>query len=254
MLMWAGDKARALEAFEKALEDAPGTVRALEFLLPIYDETKNHARFVVVAEQLASILAGPAAMGPWRERLAEAYEALRPSAGGRRAAQAVAGDAGAAGAARALAEAQGLMGEALQLHERLTEDPAQLEAILRQYLDGQLVVFAVRLAERLFQAGQLSLDGEAAGGGAALAHVRGLGAGHLPLAGAVAAAAGGRGRRGRCTPRRWRPATTCPWRWRAWTASARRSCPARRARRRRPSPRWPCPRASATRCRRTRCP
>jgi tetratricopeptide (TPR) repeat protein len=156
MLMWAGDKARAQEAFEKALEDAPGTVRALEFLLPIYDETKNHARFVVVAEQLAAILAGPAAMGLWRERLAEAYEALgrlpeaaeqlkllpeTPERLERRA---------------RIAEAQGLTGEALQLRERLTDDPAQLEAILRQYLDGQLVVFAVRLAERLFQAGQLS--------------------------------------------------------------------------------------------------
>ena len=158
MLMWAGDKARALEAFEKALEDAPGTMRALEFLLPIYDETKNHARFVVVAEQLAAILAGPAAMGLWRERLAEAYEALgrlpeaaeqlkllpeTPERLERRA---------------RIAEAQGLTGEALQLRERLTEDPAQLEDILRQYLDGQLVVFAVRLAERLFQAGQLSMQ------------------------------------------------------------------------------------------------
>ena len=157
MLMWAGDKPRALEAFEKALEDAPGTVRALEFLLPIYDETKNHARFVVVAEQLAAILAGPAAMGLWRERLAEAYEALgrlpeaaeqlkllpeTPERLERRA---------------RIAEAQGLTGEALQLRERLTEDPAQLEDILRQYLDGQLVVFAVRLAERLFQSGQLSM-------------------------------------------------------------------------------------------------
>ncbi|WNG61080.1 flagellar hook-length control protein FliK [Archangium gephyra] len=157
MLMWAGDKPRALEAFEKALEDAPGTIRALEFLLPIYDETKNHARFVVVAEQLAAILAGPAAMGLWRERLAEAYEALgrlpeaaeqlkllpeTPERLERRA---------------RIAEAQGFTGEALQLRERLTEDPAQLEDILRQYLDGQLVVFAVRLAERLFQAGQLSM-------------------------------------------------------------------------------------------------
>ncbi|HYO53494.1 tetratricopeptide repeat protein, partial [Archangium sp.] len=158
MLMWAGDKARALEAFEKALEDAPGTVRALEFLLPIYDETRNHARFVVVAEQLAAVLAGPAAMGLWRERLAEAYEALgrlpeaaeqlkllpeTPERLERRA---------------RIAEARGLTGEALQLRERLTEDPARLEDILRQYLDRQLVVFAVRLAERLFQAGNLSLE------------------------------------------------------------------------------------------------
>ncbi|WP_257458389.1 tetratricopeptide repeat protein [Archangium lipolyticum] len=156
MLMWAGEKARAQEAFERALEDAPGTIRALEFLLPIYDETRNHARFVAVAEQLAAMLAGPAAMGLWRERLAEAYEALgrlpeaaeqlkllpeTPERLERRA---------------RIAEAQGLTGEALQLRERLTEEPAALEEILRKYLDSQLVVFAVRLAERLYQAGQLS--------------------------------------------------------------------------------------------------
>lgn len=156
MLMWAGDKARAQEAFEKALEDAPGTVRALEFLLPIYDETKNHARFVVVAEQLAAILAGPAAMGLWRERLAEAYEALGRLAEAAEQLKLLPETPERLERRARIAEAQGFTGEALQLRERLTEDPAQLEAILRKYLDGQLVVFAVRLAERLFQAGQLS--------------------------------------------------------------------------------------------------
>jgi tetratricopeptide (TPR) repeat protein len=157
MLMWAGDKPRALEAFEKALEDAPGTIRALEFLLPIYDETKNHARFVVVAEQLAAILAGPAAMGLWRERLAEAYEALGRLAEAAEQLKLLPETPERLERRARIAEAQGLTGEALQLRERLTEDPAQLEDILRQYLDGQLVVFAVRLAERLFQAGQLSM-------------------------------------------------------------------------------------------------
>ena len=156
MLMWSGDKERAREAFEAALEDAPGTVRALEFLLPLYDETKNHERFVVVAEQLATVLAGPAAMGLWRERLAEAYEALgrwpeaaeqlmwlpeTPERLERRA---------------RIAEARGLTGEALRLRERLTEDPEQLEDILRRYLDAQLVVFALGLAERLLEADALS--------------------------------------------------------------------------------------------------
>ncbi|REG26782.1 lipopolysaccharide biosynthesis regulator YciM [Archangium gephyra] len=158
MLMWAGDKPRALEAFEKALEDAPGTVRALEFLLPIYDETKNHARFVVVAEQLAAILAGPAAMGLWRERLAEAYEALGRLSEAAEQLKLLPETPERLERRARIAEAQGLTGEALQLRERLTEDPAQLEDILRQYLDGQLVVFAVRLAERLFQAGQLSMQ------------------------------------------------------------------------------------------------
>ena len=157
MLMWAGDKPRALEAFEKALEDAPGTIRALEFLLPIYDETKNHARFVVVAEQLAAMLAGPAAMGLWRERLAEAYEALGRLPEAAEQLKLLPETPERLERRVRVAEAQGLTGEALQLRERLTEDPAQLEDILRQYLDGQLVVFAVRLAERLFQAGQLSM-------------------------------------------------------------------------------------------------
>ncbi len=156
MLMWAGDKARAQEAFEKALEDAPGTVRALEFLLPIYEETRDHARFVMAAEQLASILAGPAAMGLWRERLAEAYEALGRLAEASEQLKLLPETPERLEHRVRIAEAQGLTGEALQLRERLTEDPAQLEAILRQYLDAQLVVFAVRLAERLYQAGQLS--------------------------------------------------------------------------------------------------
>ncbi|QRK09515.1 flagellar hook-length control protein FliK [Archangium violaceum] len=158
MLMWAGDKARAQEAFEKALEDAPGTVRALEFLLPIYDETRNHARFVVVAEQLAAILAGPAAMGLWRERLAEAYEALGRLPEAAEQLKLLPETPERLERRVRIAEAQGLTGEALQLRERLTDDPATLEGILRRYLDGQLVVFAVRLAERLFQAGQLSME------------------------------------------------------------------------------------------------
>ncbi|WNG50593.1 flagellar hook-length control protein FliK [Archangium minus] len=158
MLMWAGDKARAQEAFEKALEDAPGTVRALEFLLPIYDETRNHARFVVVAEQLAAILAGPAAMGLWRERLAEAYEALGRLPEAAEQLKLLPETPERLERRVRIAEAQGLTGEALQLRERLTDDPETLEGILRKYLDGQLVVFAVRLAERLYQAGQLSTE------------------------------------------------------------------------------------------------
>jgi len=156
MLMWAGDKERARESFEKALEDAPGAIRALEFLLPLYEETRDHARFVGVAEKLATVLAGPAAMGVWRERLAEAYEALGRLA--EASAQLVSLPETPERLERRarLAEAQGLTGEALRLRERLTDDPEKLEAILRQYLDASLVVFAVQLAERLIQADQLS--------------------------------------------------------------------------------------------------
>ncbi|OJH39302.1 tetratricopeptide repeat protein [Cystobacter ferrugineus] len=156
MLMWAGDKARAREAFEKALVDAPGTVRALEFLLPLYEEERNHARFVEVAQQLAAVLAGPAAMGLWRERLAEAYEALGRLPEAAEQLQALPETPERLERRARIAEAQGLTGEALRLRERITEDPAQLQDILRQYLDGQLVVFAVHLAERLYQADQLS--------------------------------------------------------------------------------------------------
>ena len=158
MLMWAGDKARAKEAFEKALEDAPGTVRALEFLLPIYEETRDHARFVMAAEQLAAVLAGPAVMGLWRERLAEAYEALGRLPEAAEQLKLLPETPERLTSRVRIAEAQGLTGEALQLRERLTEEPEQLEGILRQYLDAQLVVFAVRLAEKLFQVDALSLE------------------------------------------------------------------------------------------------
>src|SRR5690606_35582857 len=98
------------------------------------------------------------ALEPYRERMADAYEVL-----GRRA------DAAAQLAAlpetpellarRArLAEERGLTGEALQLRERLTDEPPVLENILRGYLDAQLIPFALRLAERLLEREALSAE------------------------------------------------------------------------------------------------
>ncbi|HLM45922.1 MAG TPA: flagellar hook-length control protein FliK, partial [Myxococcaceae bacterium] len=127
-------------------------------LLPIYEETRDHARFVMAAEQLAAVLAGPAVMGLWRERLAEAYEALGRLPEAAEQLKLLPETPERLTSRVRIAEAQGLTGEALQLRERLTEEPGQLEGILRQYLDAQLVVFAVRLAEKLFQAGTLSLE------------------------------------------------------------------------------------------------
>jgi tetratricopeptide (TPR) repeat protein len=158
MLMWVGDKERAREAFERALADAPGTIRALEFLLPLYEEKRDHARFVEAAEQLAALLAGPAVMEVWRERLADAYEALGRLAEASEQLELLPETPERLERRARLVEARGLSGEALQLRERLTEDPAALEAILLQYLDAGLVVFAVGLAERLLQAGTLSLE------------------------------------------------------------------------------------------------
>ncbi|GHG94093.1 flagellar hook-length control protein FliK [Comamonas sp. JC664] len=147
----------ARAAFEQALVEDPAQLHSLRHLLSLVDLVEEPAVFVSLVERVEQA-AGGESTDLYRERLADAYEALG-----------MVGDAAAqlerlpetddrlARRAR-LAEERGLTGEALRLRERLTNEPAVLEAILRGYLDAQLVSPAARLAARLFDAGTLSSE------------------------------------------------------------------------------------------------
>ncbi|WP_164002222.1 flagellar hook-length control protein FliK [Pyxidicoccus caerfyrddinensis] len=147
------DEAR--EAFEKALADDGSHRPALRNLLALVDVAAEPSVFVSLAERL-SVEEGPDASAPYRERLADAYEALGMVADAAAQLEALPETEERLARRARLAEERGLTGEALRLRERLTDEPAVLESILRGYLDAQLVSPAARLAERLFESGVLS--------------------------------------------------------------------------------------------------
>ncbi|MBZ4419259.1 flagellar hook-length control protein FliK [Myxococcus sp. RHSTA-1-4] len=147
------DEAR--EAFEKALADDGAHLPALWNLLALVDVAAEPAVFVSLTERLA-VEEGPEACLPYRERLADAYEALGMVADAAAQLELLPETEERLARRVRLAEERGLTGEALRLRERLTDEPAVLESILRGYLDAQLVSPAARLAERLFDAGVLS--------------------------------------------------------------------------------------------------
>ncbi|HVG57281.1 MAG TPA: flagellar hook-length control protein FliK [Hyalangium sp.] len=155
LLLSIAQKARAREAFERALAEDAACLPAVRHLLALYDEKQDSEAFVAMAGRLES-LEGTEALEPYRERMADAYEALGQLADA--AAQLAALPETSERLARRarLAEERGLTGEALQLRERLTDEPPVLENILRGYLDAQLIPFAVKLAERLLDREALS--------------------------------------------------------------------------------------------------
>jgi tetratricopeptide (TPR) repeat protein len=157
LLLSLSQKERAREAFERALTEDEKCLPAVQHLLALYDEKRDSEPFVAMASRLES-LAGTEALEPYRERMADAYEALGKLADA--AAQLAALPETLERLARRarLAEERGLTGEALQLRERLTDEPAVLETILKGYLDAQLIPFAVRLAERLLERQALSAE------------------------------------------------------------------------------------------------
>jgi tetratricopeptide (TPR) repeat protein len=157
LLLSLSQKARARESFERVLAEDATSLPAVKHLLALYDEESDSEAFVVMAGRLES-LAGADAVEPYRERMADAYEALQKPADA--AAQlALLPETPERLARRVkLAEERGLTGEALQLRERLTDDPPALETLLRGYLDAQLIPFAVKLAERLLEREALSAE------------------------------------------------------------------------------------------------
>ena len=155
LLLQLAQQTQARAAFEQALSDDATSLPAMEHLLALYDEKQDSEAFIALARRLEP-LSGSRTLEPHRERLADAYEALKRPA--EAAAQLAALPETPERLARRvrLAEERGLTGEALQLRERLTEEPSELESILRGYLDAQLIPFAVKLAERLLARQALS--------------------------------------------------------------------------------------------------
>ncbi|RKG62325.1 flagellar hook-length control protein FliK [Corallococcus sp. AB011P] len=147
--------AEAREAFEAALTDDADSLAAVQSLLALVDEARESTVFLTLADTLAK-LAGAEAWAPYRERLADAYEAQQRWAEAATQLEQLPDTDERLARRVKFAEARGLVGEALRLRERLTQDPAELEVILRGYLDAQLVGPAVRLAERLADAQQLT--------------------------------------------------------------------------------------------------
>ncbi|HET9449912.1 MAG TPA: flagellar hook-length control protein FliK, partial [Aggregicoccus sp.] len=148
------DPAAAREALRAALALDAQCLPALALLLPLTDARDGAAELVALAGQLEQQVGGHA-LAAHRERFAEALETLGrlPEA----AAQlALLPETPALLARRAaLAERLGQTAEALQLRERLADTAPALEAVLRGYLEAQLLPFAVRLAERMVAAGQV---------------------------------------------------------------------------------------------------
>jgi tetratricopeptide (TPR) repeat protein len=147
--------AEARAAFEAALADDGAHRPALKNLLALVDVAAEPSVFVALAERLA-VEEGPEANLPYRERLADAYEALGQVADAAAQVESLPETEERLARRARLAEQRGLTGEALRLRERLTAEPAVLESILRGYLDTQLMSPAARLAERLFDAGVMS--------------------------------------------------------------------------------------------------
>ncbi|MFL5348692.1 MAG: flagellar hook-length control protein FliK [Hyalangium sp.] len=158
LLLSLSQRARARDAFERALAEDARCLPAVKHLLALYDEKLDGESFIAMAGRLES-LAGAEVLEPYRERLADAYESLQRLA--EAAAQLAALSETPERLTRRirLAEDRGFRGEALQLRERLTDEPRELEFILASYLDAQLIPFAVTLAERLMAREALSAKG-----------------------------------------------------------------------------------------------
>ncbi|HZI14658.1 MAG TPA: flagellar hook-length control protein FliK, partial [Myxococcus sp.] len=122
--------AEAREALERALEDDAACLPARRHLLSLVSETEEPAVFVALVERL-EVEQGPGAGAPYRERLADAYEALGMPADAAAQLEALPETEERLARRVRLAEERGLTGEALRLRERLTDEPAVLESILR---------------------------------------------------------------------------------------------------------------------------
>ncbi|MBX5480766.1 MAG: tetratricopeptide repeat protein [Myxococcaceae bacterium] len=145
----------ARDAFELALTEDLHNVAAVRHLVDLLAEGDDHLRFVAMTERLTRLV-GPAASAGYRERLADAYEALGRTADAYRLLAELPETTERIHRRAALAESLGLGGEALQLREKVTTDRPALEGILVGYARAQLVPFAVRLGERLMAEGPLA--------------------------------------------------------------------------------------------------
>lgn len=150
------DSLKAADCFELALADDPRAIEAAKRLVSLYGAAKLHDRFVSVAEQL-NALVGPGALVAHREALVEAYLALGRGLDAYKVLSAMDETPEVLRRRIDLARSLGLVGEALQLEERSTERPEELEGIVQGYLQAELLPFAARLGQRLLARGKLAV-------------------------------------------------------------------------------------------------
>ena len=152
-LLLADQPKAAREAFERALVDDGNSVAAVSQLAAL-TEGNDPGRFIAMLERLGA-LAGPERVVPYRPALVEAYEATGRQRDALRLLAELPETPETLARRASLATALGLTGEALQLRERVTTAPAELEGILAGYLQADLVPMAVRLGEKLVAQKQL---------------------------------------------------------------------------------------------------
>jgi tetratricopeptide (TPR) repeat protein len=145
---------QARECFQLALADDAtqlGAVRALVELLANGPPEK----FTAIVERLRS-LAGPAAIVEYREPLAHAYESMGRLKDALKLLSELEASPDRLRRRIRLASAVGLHGEALVLREKVAGSAQELDAVLKGFLDAELVPFAVRLGTRLYDEGTLT--------------------------------------------------------------------------------------------------
>jgi tetratricopeptide (TPR) repeat protein len=147
------DAEKARLAFERALADDSEQVIAVRELVTLV--RGDDEAFAAMVERMNELL-GDEATASLRPELANAYERLGRLRECARVLATLEESDENLERRVAIAEQQGLRGEALPLLEKLAKTPAAFEAVLNGYLDLELVPFAVRLGERLVDAGTLS--------------------------------------------------------------------------------------------------
>jgi tetratricopeptide (TPR) repeat protein len=154
-----GEAAQARQAFLDALALTPDSEAAREGLIAASEQEGGAA---ALAEDLEALLGrvSPDAALPVREALARSYAALDRAEDLYRVLGALPESQENLERRAKLAGRLGRVVDALELRERLTDDPAALEDILSEYLVAELLPNALRLAEKLRDADALSDHGK----------------------------------------------------------------------------------------------
>ncbi len=147
LLHHLGERELAQAAYERALVDDSAQLAAVRELVELYRGGAPE-RFSSMVERLGS-LAGDEALVPWRQPLADAYEAQGRVKDAYRLLGQLDETPERVGRRVALAQQLGLQGEAFALAEKIADSRGEFERILEGYLLSELVPFAVRLGARL---------------------------------------------------------------------------------------------------------
>jgi len=145
---------RAREAFELALTEDLQCVLAVQRLVELSRGSDEPEQFVAMVERLGRLM-GPEAIEGDREALSDAYQSLGRKQDALRVLSELEETPARLLRRAALSQELGMTAEALQLRERVSSDPDELQEILFAYLEVNQVAAAVRLATRLVDVGGL---------------------------------------------------------------------------------------------------